>query len=138
MTFEELLISCGSGRMPTVKSTKPIKGATSNIGTVIAIKFDKHYKGCAVQFPGKHYDDFFHAVKYTDGKRKYLSDLVLHESTKENGVLIVDYHGYTLEEDNNDYWVSRSGDLIKNLPKEEFNLHDVLEFFVDVIINGTI
>lgn len=136
MTFEELLIACSSGRMPNVKSTVEIKGATSNIGTVIAIKFDKNYKGCAVQFPGKHHDDFFHAVKYTDGKRKYLSDLVLHDTAKENGLLIIDYQGYTLEEDNNDYWVNRSGDLIKNLPKEEFGLHDAIGCLIDVILNN--
>lgn len=75
MTFEEALQACAGGTMPRVKSSTPIKGATSNIGHVSVIKDYRGYKGVEVVFPGVGYGTWFHASDSVDGRSRYMRDL---------------------------------------------------------------
>lgn len=78
MNFSELLIACGSGKMPRVIYTgdnhKKIKKGTS--GTITTIKDNGRHKGVAVNF-GNDWDDWFHESDDTDKRSLYLRDLTI-------------------------------------------------------------
>jgi len=69
MTFEELLKASANG-LPKVNYN-------GNIGKVTTIKDNGRYRGCAVNFFGKSYDDWFHDSDETDKRSKYMRDLTV-------------------------------------------------------------
>ncbi len=81
LTFEELLKACSSGEMPQVFVDDTIRGASSNVGTVVCIKKQNvsnwHTQGCAVHFPGMKYTIWFNAVTETDKRSRYMAELTL-------------------------------------------------------------
>lgn len=75
MTWEELLKSVSSGKMPNVRSDTSIKYATSNEGIVTTIKDNGKHKGVGVTFPGQNWEEWFHCSDSNDKRSKYLRDL---------------------------------------------------------------
>jgi len=72
MTFEELLIACGKGKMPQVVYR-------GKIGRVVTIKTTDGGYGCAIVFD-LSYAEWFHAIPGTDKRSKYMADLLLMEN----------------------------------------------------------
>lgn len=82
MTFEDLLQSCATGKMPEVECTIPIPFANSNIGKVTGIKSESDkpevgLKGCYVLFPGISYALWFNAHPFKDTTTRYMHQLKL-------------------------------------------------------------
>lgn len=77
MTFEELLLSLSTGKMPHVHVEDIPRPATSNTGRVTVIKDNGRHKGIGVTFPGLNNDLFYWAEAQTDKRSKYMADLKL-------------------------------------------------------------
>ena len=75
MTFEELLKSVGTGKMPRVEAKIPIKHATTNKGTVVVIKDNGNFRGCAVLFDGMKWDTWFNDLDDADKRSHYMNEL---------------------------------------------------------------
>ncbi len=71
MTWDELLKSVSSGKLPKVRWQ-------DKVGTVSTIKHKGAYKGCAVDI-GVGWDVWFHAETQTDKRSKYMAELELIE-----------------------------------------------------------
>lgn len=76
MTFEELLIACSCGKMPTVELIgKPVKFSNQNLGVVTTIKDNGRHRGVAVKFKDLDYDTWFHDLDDTDKRSRYMREL---------------------------------------------------------------
>lgn len=75
MNFEELLKACADG-MVEVRTTRPIKYSTSDVGRVTILKQNSRWKGCAIQFPPFNYDHWFgDEPTATDKRSHYMHEL---------------------------------------------------------------
>lgn len=77
MTIKDILIACGSGEMPRVRSRHLVNKASTTEGIVTQIKANRNWRGIAVNFAGVGYDTWFHEKHEEDRRSHYMSELEL-------------------------------------------------------------
>lgn len=77
MTFDEILKSCSSGKLPRVTTNIEVPYTSHVTGTITTIKQNSRHCGVGVTFDGLAYEVWHHDSKDNDKRSRYIRNLSL-------------------------------------------------------------